>query len=211
MKKILTAVIVALIVTTGYRQYQQHCRTEEIAEKIIRFHVIANSDSSEDQQLKLKVRDAVGNFMRPELSGVSDIAKSRRIVTENLSAIEKEAEKVIAEEGYTYTVSAELTRTDFPEKTYGQYTFPAGNYQALEVTIGEGNGQNWWCVMYPNLCFYGSTYEVIEEEAAKSLERVLSPKEYKSLMENKDYEVKFAFRDFWKDIAESVAIFDKKR
>lgn len=208
LKKFLAAAVVMIIVIVGYKQYQQYRMTEEIAGKIIRFHVLANSDSDEDQQLKLKVRDTIGSFMQPKLSEAENITKSRQIVTENLPAIEEEAEKVIAEEGYTYTVSAKLAKTDFPEKTYGQYTFPAGKYEALEVTIGEGGGQNWWCVMYPNLCFYGSTYEVVDEEAEKSLERVLSPKEYKSLMENKNYEVKFGFWDFWKDIAESVAIFD---
>lgn len=194
------------MIMIGSKQYEQYKMTEEIAGKIIRFHVLANSDSEGDQQLKLKVRDAIGSFMQTRLSDVSDINESRQIVTENLSAIEDQAEKVISEEGHTYTVSARLAKIDFPEKTYGPYTFHAGNYEALEVTIGEGKGHNWWCVMYPNLCFFNSTYEVVDEEAEKSLERVLTPEEYKSLMENKDYEVKFAFADLWKDITKAVAI-----
>lgn len=200
VKKILVLALAALVVTVGAKQYEQYKMTEEIADKIIRFHILANSDSQEDQQLKLKVRDAIGSFMQPKLSGITDIEESRRVVSENLAAIEEQAEKVIAEEGYTYTVTAKLDRTDFPEKTYGPYTFQAGNYEALEVTIGNGEGHNWWCVMYPNLCFFNSTYEVVDEEAEKSLEQVLTPEEYKSLMENKDYEVKFAFADLWKDI-----------
>lgn len=208
MKKIFVLTAAAVVVLLGARQYQNNKMTEEIAEKIIRFHVLANSDSKEDQQLKLKVRDAIGNFMQPRLSGISDIEKSRQVVEKNLLAIEEEAKKVISEEGYTYTVSAKLTKTQFPQKTYGNYTFQAGSYEALEVIIGKGGGQNWWCVMYPNLCFFGSTYEVVDKEAEKSLECVLTPEEYKSLMENKDYEVKFALRDFWKDITEAVAIFD---
>lgn len=206
MKKIFVLAVVVFIIAIGSKQYEQHKMTEEIAGKIIRFHVLANSDSEEDQQLKLEVRDAIGSYMQTKLSGVSDINESRQIVTENLSSIEEQAEKVISEEGYTYTVSARLTRTDFPEKTYGPYTFHAGNYEALEVTIGKGSGHNWWCVMYPNLCFFNSTYEVVDEEAEKSLECVLTPEEYKSLMENKDYEVKFAFADLWKDITKAVAI-----
>lgn len=206
MKKIFVLAVVVFIIAIGSKQYEQHKMTEEIAGKIIRFHVLANSDSKEDQQLKLEVRDAIGSYMQTKLSGVSDINESRQIVTENLSSIEEQAEKVISEEGYTYTVSARLTRTDFPEKTYGPYTFHAGNYEALEVTIGKGDGHNWWCVMYPNLCFFNSTYEVVDEEAEKSLECVLTPEEYKSLMENKDYEVKFAFADLWKDITKAVAI-----
>lgn len=207
VKKFLLLVVAAVCVITGGKQYQQHKMIEEIAGKIIRFHVLANSDTEEDQKLKLEVRDAIGAFMQPRLSDVTDIENSRQIVRESIPDIEQKAEEVISEKGYTYTVSARLSNIDFPEKTYGPYTFQAGNYEALEVVIGKGEGHNWWCVMYPNLCFFNSTYEVVDEEAEKSLERILTPEEYESLMEDKNYEVKFAFIDFWKDIKESVAIF----
>lgn len=207
VKKFLLLVVAAVCVTTGGKQYQQHKMTEEIAGKIIRFHVLANSDTEEDQKLKLEVRDAIGAFMQPRLSDVTDIENSRQIVRESIPDIEQKAEEVISEKGYTYTVSARLSNIDFPEKTYGPYTFQAGNYEALEVVIGKGEGHNWWCVMYPNLCFFNSTYEVVDGEAEKSLERILTPEEYESLMEDKNYEVKFTFIDFWKDIKESVAIF----
>lgn len=207
VKKFLLLVVAAVCVITGGKQYQRHKMTEEIAGKIIRFHVLANSDTEEDQKLKLEVRDAIGAFMQPRLSDVTDIENSRQIVRESIPDIEQKAEEVISEKGYTYTVSARLSNIDFPEKTYGPYTFQAGNYEALEVVIGKGEGHNWWCVMYPNLCFFNSTYEVVDGEAEKSLERILTPEEYESLMEDKNYEVKFAFIDFWKDIKESVAIF----
>ncbi|MBU5473669.1 MAG: stage II sporulation protein R [Clostridiales bacterium] len=207
MKKILLLVVVAICLVIGGKQYQQHKMAEEIAGKIIRFHVLANSDSQEDQNLKLEVRDAIGAFMQPRLANVTDIESSRQIVQESIPDIEQKAEEVISEKGYTYTVSARLSNIDFPEKTYGPYTFQAGNYEALEVVIGEGEGHNWWCVMYPNLCFFNSTYEVVDAEAEKSLEQILTPEEYQSLMEDKNYEIKFAFLDFWKDIKESVAIF----
>ncbi len=166
--------------------------TEEIAEKVIRFHVLANSDTQEDQNLKLKVRDAVGSYMQPRLKGISDIETSRRVIQKNLLGITKLAEGIIAQEGYTYEIEASLAVTDFPEKTYGNYTFPAGKYEALEVVIGDGRGHNWWCVMYPNLCFFNSVYEVVDGEAEKSLQRALTQEEYESLMEGKDYEVRFA-------------------
>lgn len=207
VKKFLLLVVAAVCVIVGGKQYQQYKMTEEIAEKIIRFHVLANSDTEEDQKLKLEVRDAIGAFMQPRLSNVTDIEDSRQIVRESIPDIEQKAEEVITENGYTYTVSATLSNIDFPEKTYGPYTFQAGNYEALEIVIGKGEGHNWWCVMYPNLCFFNSTYEVVDEEAEKSLERILTPEEYQSLMEDKNYEVKFAIVDFWKDIKESVAIF----
>lgn len=185
-------VIAAVLSCCGIWQCRQGRMAEEIAGKVIRFHVLANSDAQADQDLKLKVRDAVGSFMKPRLSGISDINASRRAVRENLPAIEETAKKVIAQEGYTYDVQASLTVTDFPEKVYGDYTFPAGKYEALEVVIGDGGGHNWWCVMYPNLCFFNSVYEVVDDEAKESLQRALTPEEYKSLMENKNYEAKFA-------------------
>ena len=147
MKKILLLVVVAICLVIGGKQYQQHKMAEEIAGKIIRFHVLANSDSQEDQNLKLEVRDAIGAFMQPRLANVTDIESSRQIVQESIPDIEQKAEEVISEKGYTYTVSARLSNIDFPEKTYGPYTFQAGNYEALEVVIGEGEGHNWWCVM----------------------------------------------------------------
>ena len=193
-------VIAAVLSCCGIWQCSQERMVEEIAGKVIRFHVLANSDAQADQDLKLKVRDAVGSFMQPKLSGVSDINPSRQAVKENLSGIEETAQEVIAQEGYTYDVQASLTVTDFPEKTYGDYTFPAGKYEALEVVIGDGGGHNWWCVMYPNLCFFNSVYEVVDDEAKESLQRALTPEEYKSLMENKNYEVKFALVEKVKEL-----------
>lgn len=201
MKKIIQtgAVLVALLLLYGYHLYQSQNMTEEIAGKVIRFHVRANSDAAEDQELKLKVRDAIGTCMQPILSEVSGIQESRQVVRDHLAQIEKQAEKVIQKEGFDYSVKARLAKVDFPQKTYGNYTFPAGKYEALEVVIGEGKGKNWWCVMYPNLCFFNSVYEVVDEEAEKSLEQVLTKEEYKSLMENKNYEVRFALLDWIKE------------
>lgn len=192
IKGILVAV--AALSCCGIWQYRQRM-TEEIAGKVIRFHVLANSDTQADQDLKLKVRDAIGSYMQPRLLGISDIETSRRIIKENLPEIAETAEGIIAQEGYTYDVDASLTVTDFPEKTYGDYTFPAGRYEALEVVIGNGGGHNWWCVMYPNLCFFNSAYEVVNTEAEKSLQRALTPEEYKTLMEGKNYEVRFAIAE----------------
>ncbi len=164
---------------------------QNISEKIIRFHVIANSDSREDQELKLAVRDAVGVQMRRKLEGVSDLEESREIVRDNISSIEKTASEVIAAQGHDYPVNASLTVCQFPEKSYGSFTFPAGNYEALELTIGEGKGHNWWCVMYPNLCFQGNLYEIDDAGNAAELQNALSAEEYAAIMESGDYEVRF--------------------
>lgn len=169
----------------------------EIAKKILRFHVLANSDSKEDQEVKEKVRDAIGGLMQPRLEDVTDMGKTRQIVEASMEDIIVIAEDTLRDNGYDYNVHAEITYTDFPEKTYGNYTFPAGEYEALEVVIGEGKGQNWWCVLYPNMCFRGSVFEVVEEEAEDALREVLTPEEYEEVFDSGDFEIRFKFLEYF--------------
>ncbi len=154
-------------------------------EDFIRFHVIANSDSKEDQQLKLKVRDGilakinnelVQEAMSQELVAYQNPAsqspayedltennsrvqlnldESRKYIMKNLAQIETTAEKIVSENGYAYSVKAELGVKWIPQKTYGEIVFPSGNYETLNLTIGEGQGHNWWCVLFPPLCLIG--------------------------------------------------------
>ena len=188
----------AVIVGIGAYQYKQEVLAKELAEKILRFHVLANSDATKDQELKLQVRDAVGVYMQQELAEAESLAESRAIVAQDLDEIVKLAEKIVEENGFAYEVAASLARVDFPEKTYGSYGFPAGEYEALQVVIGEGKGQNWWCVMYPNMCFFNSVYEVVEEEAEESLQQVLTTEEYEAIMEDGAYRVEFKWLSFLK-------------
>ncbi len=189
---VLTAA--AMVGTTDYIKAQENQR--DIAEKVLRFHVRANSDTDADQSLKLKVRDEVGVLLSEKLRDVSGLEECKKVVAANMKEIVSAAERVIEGEGYDYPVEAYIAKVDFPDKTYGMYTFPAGSYEALELVIGSGIGHNWWCVMYPNMCFAGSGYEVIEEDAKESLERALEPDEYKSLMENKNYKIRFKYLKF---------------
>lgn len=169
---------------------------EEIAGKILRFHVIANSDSRQDQELKLKVRDAVGLYMKEEMKTVNNLGEAEQKAQDHLDEIEKIAQEVIKQEGKSYSVSALIGPVDFPVKTYGEYSFPAGTYEALEIVIGEGRGRNWWCVMYPNMCFQGSMYEVVDDEAQESLREVLTQEEYDSVIESGNYRVQFKYLPF---------------
>lgn len=122
-------------------RYEQRLEMQKgIAEKIIRFHVIANSDTKADQNLKLAVRDAVGIKMSGLLKDAADRSRSEAVIRKNMEDMKQTAEKVIAERGYDYDVDICLTDTYFPVKTYGAYTFPAGNYEALEIVIGAGKG-----------------------------------------------------------------------
>lgn len=187
---------VFLLFLTG-AQYAKRLRIQqEIADKILRFHVLANSDTEADQDLKLAVRDAVGEKMGVLLAGAKSRTECEKIITERMDEIVTTADQVIMEAGYDYSVQVFLSDVDFPVKTYGSYMFPAGTYEALEVIIGEGTGHNWWCVMYPNMCFSGSVYEVVDEDAQEALQEVLSPEEYEAVLQSGNYEIQFKYLDF---------------
>ena len=120
-------------------------------EGIIRLHVIANSNKVGDQALKLKVRDAVLEYMGKQ-DELKDVDETREYLEDNLPRLEKIAEGIIASEGYNYTADVQMGVRYIPQKIYGDITFPAGNYEALNITIGSGRGENWWCVLFPPLC-----------------------------------------------------------
>lgn len=202
VRYIVISMSVVLLVLLGV-QYARQCRMQQaIAQKVLRFHVLANSDSEDDQKLKLKVRDAVGAQMSQLLSAAENLAECRRLVQEHKMEIERTAERVIAKEGYSYTVHVFLQEVDFPVKTYGTYTFPAGVYEALRVVIGAGEGKNWWCVMYPNMCFSGSVYEIVDEGAEKELKQVLSEEEYQAVLASGNYRAEFKYLTFLNGLLE---------
>ena len=130
-------------------------------EGIIRLHVVANSDSKEDQEVKLKVRDAVISQVGDleDLEASEDLDSTRKWLKSHLDDVTETADTVLAENGCNYRASAELGVRWIPEKTYGDMHFPAGNYEALTITLGKGEGENWWCVLFPPLCL------ITEDEA----------------------------------------------
>lgn len=140
-------------------------------EGIIRLHVIANSNSDFDQNLKLKVRDEIISLVG-DLSDKNSISESRKWVESQLDDIERKAEEVIRENGCNYRASAELGVRWIPEKTYGDMYFPAGNYEALTIVLGEGEGENWWCVLFPPLCLITEEEEVLAEMGINSADQV---------------------------------------
>ena len=142
----------ALVILMGFILFYTYIGdSQNQYEGIVRLHVLANSDTVEDQALKLKVRDAVIEYMEKQ-DDLNSAGEARKYLSENLNRLEKIAEGVIASEGYDYSARANLGVRYIPEKAYGGITFPAGNYEALNITIGRGEGENWWCVLFPPLC-----------------------------------------------------------
>lgn len=168
-----------------------------IASKVLRFHVLANSDADYDQAVKEEVRDAVGTYLQPLLEEADCMEETKQIVAENMGVIIETAKVVLEMNGYDYDVSARIAQIHFPKKTYGAYTFPKGEYEALQIVIGEGKGQNWWCVLYPNMCFKGAVFEVIEEEAQEALKEVLNPWEYADVFDSGKVELRFKFLEYF--------------
>ncbi|CEI74234.1 MULTISPECIES: stage II sporulation protein R [Romboutsia] len=152
--------------------------SENYKDKLIRFHVIANSDSDEDQELKLKVRDAVIEYLQPKLSKSKNISQSEEIIKNEYDQIEKISENIIKENGYTYDIKVGIEYSNFPTKQYSSVVLPAGEYKALKIVIGEGTGKNWWCVMFPPLCFIDEENGVIDKATDEKLKEVLTEEEY---------------------------------
>lgn len=167
--------------------------SQGLSESVIRFHVLANSDTKEDQLLKENVRDAVLLYMEPILKDSPSIDETRQRINAHLDEIIQVSEQVIANWGKDYSVYAELKHEDFPTKTYGDIIFPAGNYEACRIVIGEGKGQNWWCVMFPPLCYVDAATGVVPLEGKEELKENLTEEQYEivAFQADKPYDVRF--------------------
>ncbi|MEG6615072.1 stage II sporulation protein R [Peptococcaceae bacterium 1198_IL3148] len=169
MKYIKRFTVISFIVASLCAVSYYYCLQQEYAQELIRFHVIANSDSIEDQTLKLHVRDVVVNDMKQQFATASTKEEARIITEQNLDHIKHLAEQQIQKEGKDYQVAVMLGDYQFPKKTYGDLTLPAGNYEAVRVVIGAGKGQNWWCVLFPPLCFVDGVQNYPEGEKPKGV------------------------------------------
>ncbi|MDF2505250.1 stage II sporulation protein R [Clostridium sp.] len=169
------------------KESNQLASQQSIAKKIIRFHVLANSDSNEDQALKLKVRDKVLAYIAPKMSNSKSIDESREILKKYDKNINEIAESVIRENGYNYSVKTELANVDFPVKSYGAIVLPQGRYEAYRILIGSAKGHNWWCVMFPPLCFTDITKGNVEvEKTQDEMKSTLSKDEYQMVDNSQD-------------------------
>lgn len=191
------AVILAALITAGiYFRVDaaaQEKLQEHLAQEVLRFHVLANSDSDEDQELKLQVRDAVLAYMEENMPEEDSADAVKDWARAHIDEIEDASCSVIAENGADYPVSAAVTTCWFPDKSYGDVTFPAGNYEALRIEIGEAKGHNWWCVLYPGLCFMDTVNAVVPDEGKEQLKNVLTEEEYSRITADTDFKISWFF------------------
>ena len=169
----------------------------QLSEKLMRLHVLANSDSPQDQELKLRVRDRIVAEASVWLDGAADSVEAAKILQEHSAALAEMAAEEIAEAGYDYRVAVSVGPADFPTREYDGFALPAGRYQALRVVIGEGKGQNWWCVVFPPLCVSAA-----EQTIARDSRRAgLSDGEVKLITEGSgQYALRFKSVEIWQNI-----------
>lgn len=160
--------------------------SEDLSNSVFRLHVIANSDSEEDQNLKLKVRDNLLEYMNSLCTGVSSKEEAITIAQNHIQDFESIAKKVIFDNGYDYNVTVEISKCDFPTKQYGDVSLPAGIYDALRVKIGSASGHNWWCVMFPPLCFVDVSSGVVPDSSKQQLQENLTAEEYDLITDSSD-------------------------
>ncbi len=197
-------ILAILLLIGGYKEYSQELQ-KGIAEELIRFHVIANSDSKEDQELKLEVKDVITKETESLLEGVSSVDEARLILSDKLKLMENLADETISQNGFTYKANATLENNYFPLKVYGDIALPPGEYESVRIELGNASGENWWCIMFPPLCFVDSTYSVVPDSSKDQLQDVLTEEEYDEILIEDDELIvkpKFKILTFLNDFLE---------
>jgi stage II sporulation protein R len=167
--------------------------SSDLSKSVFRLHVIANSDSDEDQSLKLQVRDKLLDYMNSITANVSSKDDAIKIAQDHQKDFQIIAEQTILDKGYSYPVTVEIGNYEFPTKHYGDITLPSGYYDALRVKIGDACGHNWWCVMFPPLCFVDVTSGIVPESSKDQLKENMSSEDY-SIISNDNSLTEFKFK-----------------
>lgn len=187
MKKLIKRVGVCLILAALVWCGTLIADRERLNEELIRLHVVANSDSEEDQSIKLQVRDAVTKSLQSDLEKLADVEEAKAYLKANLPKIQAVANEALAKAGFDGEAVVTLCKEAFETRYYDTFTLPAGVYEALRITIGEGEGHNWWCVVFPSLCVPATTGGFADTAAAAGFPESLSG----ALTGETEYEVRF--------------------
>lgn len=192
-RKITASLFIGLILTTLFATYRSALAADSLSDGVLRLHILAASDSPEDQARKEKVRDAVLAYGKDLFGAPSDKKAAAETVARHLDELEQLAEETLRREGDDSPVHAEITRCYFPTKEYDNgLRLPAGYYDALRLTIGEGKGRNWWCILYPPLCFGGSV-----EESEDALQSAVGSDSELATGESEEIRVGFKLAEWW--------------
>lgn len=190
----ITCFLFAFILITATVRRGKEELASRIAPDILRFHVLANSNSAEDQELKLNVRTMLLNTIYDAIGDSATKQDTRDYILSHSSQLETVAEAFIQKSGFSYPVHIEVAETYFPTKVYGDMVFPCGTYDAVRVLIGSGEGKNWWCVLYPPLCFVDAAYAEVPDTSKDYLKQVLADEDYRKLTNKQEEQIKINIR-----------------
>lgn len=202
-----TAVSVLL---SSFTAFAKDC--EELPQRLFRMHILANSDSEEDQNLKYALRDYLSNDMTYIFEDCATAEDAKNAAKSSLKEITLKAQQFVFDMGYNYKITASVEKTYFTTRRYGSTVVPAGDYDALRIVIGSGEGKNWWCVMFPPLCLGAVEEYIISEDVSKEElflcksgmrnrpKSTLSPSSSRKIENDKDFEVKFALYEWFKNL-----------
>lgn len=193
MKLLTKSILLAFIISVVFSQAVFTAECDDMSEKLLRLHILANSDSEEDQNLKLKVRDEILAKAGDLFVNAENKASAEKITRENLDLIVNLAQQYVYDCGYNYKVSGELVNMYFDTRHYDNFTLPAGQYDALRITIGKAEGKNWWCVMFPPMCFSSA-------EETSDMDSVLNAEQVDIIENETKYEYKFKTVEIFNDI-----------
>lgn len=196
MKGFIKATCVALILTVLFTMIPFQAACSDISDSVFRLHILANSDSEADQNLKLKVRDRLLEYSQTLFDKAKTKEEAEMLIADRLQELADVASSEIAQNGFVYPVRAEITRMYFTTRHYENYTLPSGTYDALRVTIGEGKGHNWWCVMFPSLCIN------TDVDGDRKTKEALGDEEY-GVVKNEKREYKFFIVELFEKIRSS--------
>ena len=208
MKKqiLIISVLLTIIICTVCVSYSADVQSG-LAQNVVRLHILANSDSPEDQALKLAVRDRILSEGHTLFESTSSKEETKKILQDNIGFLTNSAKDEIEKNGYNYDVKINIGKYDFPMKKYDNFAFPAGEYDAVRIEIGEGRGHNWWCVMFPPLCFGDAS---VSEESVDLLRQNLTDDEMDIITCNADVDIRFKVVDFVQNSIQGIKTALKK-
>lgn len=202
IKKIIFAIAMAFIITIVLEYINAtslpdtEALTETLSNKILRLHIIANSDNEDDQALKMEIKDAVVSYMQNYLKNSSSVSETSEIVLSHKTDILNICHDIAAKHNKDYDISLDITTSHFPIKAYGDIVLPSGDYNALKITLGKAEGKNWWCILYPPLCFVDASCGVVPDSSKEMLKGILDEDEYKLISESADVSFSFKYLKF---------------
>lgn len=193
----LSCLLLALILSMGQVRKEQEALAGRLAPSLLRFHILADSDRNEDQQVKLEVRSLILDYMQNHLDRDAGKEETVQYLKDNKTEVEQLADRYLEEKGFGYQAKLELTNCYFPARAYGDMVFPCGYYDAARITLGSGKGHNWWCVLYPRLCFVDAVCSEVPVETELALKGELSEGDYLALRDNRPHvETRFLILPF---------------